>query len=197
VGFPLCPGRLTLFATFSLQMVALEGFVAVGRLLARFRGGSVLFAVAVVGLALACSPTAFRKLHHLYTRDVPQNVRPLLHHIEARPNLPVLVAACSETQVSTLPEWIEREDILYYNNGSGKWYRRYPKKREFFVLSAGSEFYCEWFFDQLSERVESSERYHEEGNTASLQRVVLQECWHPLKKCRKSQSPAQLHSPDR
>jgi hypothetical protein len=175
VQYPLCPGRLTLFALFSLQILTVEGLYGVGRVAERTRFGRGVHMAAMLGLVLASLPTAYLQVRNLYTRDVPENVRPLLHHIAANPDVPVMIPACSEKQISTLPEWLDRDDLYYYSDRLGSWRDRYPPEREFFVLSAGSNFYCPWFFNKLERRIDRKRFYSTRKNSAHLILVRLKE----------------------
>jgi hypothetical protein len=175
VRYPLCPGRLTLFALFSLQMLTAEGLYGLGRLASAHRIGRLGFQTAMFLLVLACLPTALHQLHHLYTEDVPENVRPLLHIIDENPDVPVLIPACSEKQIATLPEWLDRDDLYYYEYRSGTRVDRYPPTREFFVLSAGTNFYCPWFFRRLELDIERKRFYSTKANSAHLVKVWLRD----------------------
>lgn len=175
VRYPLCPGRLSLFALFAMQMLTVEGLYGIARFAERPRFGRIACQAAMLALVLALLPTAYHQVRHLYTKDVPENVRPLLHVIDENPDIPVLVPACSEKQLSTLPEWLDRDDIYYYAYRTGNWRDRYPPAREFFVLSAGTNFYCPWFFKQMEQRIEHKLFFSTRANSAHLVKVRLRE----------------------
>jgi hypothetical protein len=173
VRYPLCPGRLTLFALFAIQLVTVEGFAAAARRLER-AGGRVA-AAALVGIALGlCLPSAARTARFVWLRDPPENVRPLLHHLDEAPALPILVAACSTRQISTLPELFDDPRVRYYDERVGRGERGWPDAEEFWVISAGSRFYCPWFYKSMTVWADEVTPYSNGRlHTASMWRVHM------------------------
>jgi hypothetical protein len=176
VQYPICPGRITLFALFPMLIVTVEGFNGAARLLSRTKGGHWLALGSSALVLLLILPTSYTSARLRISRDVPENIRPLLHHIDAKPDLPVLVASCSTRQLSTLPEWQGRDDIIYYDelteNGQP---HGLGDLRHFWVVSTGSNFYCPWFFTELQNRASRIKRYHTTRNSAALLEVWISE----------------------
>ncbi len=166
--YPQAAGRLTLFALFAFQLLILEGFAALHRWARRQRAAQRATSVLLALVAIACTPAAYANLRHVITRNPPENVRPLLPLIAERPELPVVIAICSEKQISTLPEWREREDIVYFGEREGPPTERLPEAREFWILSAGSARYCPFFMPILEPLLESRQPRQRPGDTASL-----------------------------
>lgn len=174
VRYPLCPGRLTLFALFALQIVTLEGFAFAARQLARLPRGRAAAGALIAVLVVLLAPHAWRNVRYQIVRDTPENVRPLLHHLDEEPDLPVLVAACSQRQVATLPELFEVERIEYYEERVTAGLSGWPDAEEFFVISAGSAFYCPWFQRSLETWADELVPYHNAYlHTAALYRVRM------------------------
>jgi hypothetical protein len=175
VGYPLCPGRLTLFSFFSLQIVTLEGLGLLVRAASPRRHLAAAVRVLIALCVVAALPAAGATVRVLLFRDAPENVRPLAPLLEARPELPIVVAACSSRQVETLPEVVDWQRVHYFDfelraGGSGL-----PDAREFWVISAGSHFYCPWFVRGLRRDAESVELVSGPQHTAQLMRVRMPE----------------------
>lgn len=173
VRYPICPGRLTLFSLFSLQLVMAEGFGALASWLPKTRAWTLAANVALGVLLVLCLPSAHRSARFMMLRDPPENVRPLLPLTESEPELPIVVAACSTKQLSTLPEWMHRDDIVYFDEQVALGRPGLPESGEFWVISAGSRFYCPWFHRGLEAKAESIERLDTVEHTASLVRVRM------------------------
>jgi len=173
VHYPLCPGRITLFTLFFQQLLIAEGLWAVGRWLGGGRRVRIGYELALLGLVLLIMPTAYSSMQHMITRDPPENIRPLLHFLDREPETPVLVASCSNYQIETLPEFLDRPDIEFYDARVDAGLSGFPDAREFFVIMTGTHFYCPWFTRNLNARAEHVQFLHNRLNTASLLRVRM------------------------
>jgi hypothetical protein len=173
VGYPICAGRITLFSFLALQILTLEGLALVMQLAGRWPSGRHVAQAAVALLALVAMPASLATVRTLLFKDGPENVRPLLPLIATRPELPVLVAACSTRQIETLPEARHMAQLHYFDHEQGWGESGYPDAREFWVLGAGSNFYCPWFYRSLSRQAESFTIRSGPQHTASLVLVKM------------------------
>ncbi len=171
VDYPLCSGRLTLFALFSLQMLTAEGLLAASEGIAHRTGTRALGALLLGALLVCLLPGAYRSAHFLLTADTPENVRPLLPIIETVPERVVVVAACSTRQVATLPEWLDDPSIQYYEERVAAGLPGWPDDAPYWALSAGSGFYCPWTIREMERGAERIVPHHGPANTAALYEV--------------------------
>ena len=117
IGYPICAGRLTLFALLPLVVVALEGFDLAGRALRRSpRGGPALAAAAGLAVVLAVLPTSVGDARRLVVARPPGDLRGLLARTRERPQLPILTTSCTRKQLETLPEGTPAT-VLYLEQG--------------------------------------------------------------------------------
>lgn len=136
IAYPACATRLTLFTLFASQIILLEGIATIHAALRKSPYGAVLGTAGLALLVLVISPYAARDyLAHLRSTP-PQNLRPLLHHIRARNELPVLVDACTYLQARTLPEGIGGSELVeFLKRGRRDAVDLIPYGEEAFVLT--------------------------------------------------------------
>ncbi len=178
--YPICRGRLTLFALFALQILTVEGFYALGAWGGGGRRRRALAAAVTLAFTALVAPAAWRNAHHLVVRDVPENVRPLLAEIESEPSLPILVAECSTRQLATLPEWLDDPRVVYYEERVAKGLPAHPDAADIWVISAGTNFYCPWYLEGLRAEADSVVPRHTRDHTAQLFRVSMPARRDPL-----------------
>lgn len=167
VGLPTCAGRLTLFALPLAQLLALDGLAWLGDRLAAHRWGRVAFAALVVGLLVPVARAASLTLYHT-AHDLPyQDVRPLLHRIDAEPDLQIVVTPCSDRQLRTLPEWRGRGGVLYLPNNSRWQHARLLGYERFWLIDASRDG-CRRFMDRLDRSRWRLEPTGEPGHSARL-----------------------------
>jgi len=104
VGYPICAGRLTLFALLPLVLVTLEGAALAAAGLRRLPWGG--FLAVGIGCALVAwiAPTSARDALARARAPAPQDLRPLLAKVRRQPALPILSNTCTRKQIETLPE---------------------------------------------------------------------------------------------
>jgi len=169
VGYPICAGRLSLFAYFHLVWVIAEGVASPGLFGARGRLGSHAVALAIGAMLVV--PTA-RNLHFLATSPLQENVRELLPTIAEHPERLIVVPPCSTRQIETLPEWLARDDLFFARadmlaGGDG-----YPDASEYWLLSVGAGFYCPWYARGIERRGATLVQQGPRGRAAALFHVL-------------------------
>jgi hypothetical protein len=119
LDYPICAGRLTLFAFFFQQILILEGLDAARELLAKtgssaaaLRAQRVVAAGVAATLIGVAGVTAFEVVGRVIAKAPLEDVRPLLRDVPAdTPDL-VLITACMKRQMQTLPEGLGARDVL-------------------------------------------------------------------------------------
>jgi hypothetical protein len=175
VGFPACPGRLTLFALPLMQILMLDGLAAARDSMRRVRFGRGVFVAGMVVLLLPVGLSAARTLAGLWS-DLPyQDVRPLLPFIDERPDLPVVVDPCSKRQLLTLPEWRGREGIIQASNNRFRRRRSpLPRSGEYWLVMAGDDA-CAGFEARIRDTAENVTVFGPADHSAHLLLVRLPE----------------------
>ena len=119
IDFPLCPGRLLLYALFFQQVVLLEGFAtaADGLRAGAARIGGAGFGTAAAGLFVLClavlvAARAVEATQDLASRTPIEDVRQHLGKLETAPALPVIVTGCMERQIRALPEGLGDREVV-------------------------------------------------------------------------------------
>jgi len=118
LDYPICAGRLTLFALLPIVVLVLEGIDAAAIGLRRLPGGRSAARLGGIALGLAILPTSYANLVTVAAQAPPENLRPLLARTRDHSDLPILTTACTRKQIETLPEGIPSE-VLYLNEGGG------------------------------------------------------------------------------
>lgn len=117
-GYPICAGRLTLFALLPIVVLMLEGIDLAAVLLRRVPGGAWGGLLAGLALALAILPSSYENLARIAKSPPPEDLRPLLLRASERSDLPILTTTCTRRQIETLPEGVPAE-VLYVQQGGG------------------------------------------------------------------------------
>jgi hypothetical protein len=168
IGYPVCAGRLTLFASCCMQIVLLEGLSLVYVGLRRLRyGPAVATAFLVLTIALLV-PTAVRNTGRVIQSDVPQNIRPLARRMRERSDLPVLVLPCMRKQVETLPEGLGVASVEYLDF-EDDWASRVPSGGQAWVLDVRYGWgFCRAALPAIRNLATDVERFHTLEDTANL-----------------------------
>jgi hypothetical protein len=116
LSYPICAGRLTLFALLPIVVVLLEGIDAGAILVRRIPGGRWTALLASLALGLSILPASYENLAEIAAGRPPEDLRPLLARTRERSDLPILTTACTRRQIETLPEEIPTQ-VLYSQEG--------------------------------------------------------------------------------
>jgi len=143
VDYPLCAGRLTLFAYFSLVLVMLEGLAFLVRAAPTRVTKLAAEGVALVLLAAAV-PAARATVEQMWFVDPRENIRLLLPAIATMPERKIVVGACTENQALTLPEWLGRDDIFHVDVARRNAETQWPTEREFWLVATNHGFCPAW-----------------------------------------------------
>jgi len=111
IGYPICAGRLTLFAWPSLLLLALEGVDALHALGRRSLPALAVPPLLVAVLATSLVPTVAQQLAQQLREPLPGDLRPALARLERHAGWPVLVTPCSVLEVRALPEGLPSRDV--------------------------------------------------------------------------------------
>lgn len=109
VRYPVCPGRLTLFALLPLQVVTFEGFAWAAAGARRLPASRWLAVAAGLALVATAAPSSIRDANRMLHMAAPDDLRPALAIMRERPDLPVIATTCTTKQIETLPEGITHE----------------------------------------------------------------------------------------
>jgi len=172
-GLPLCANRLTLFAFFSLVLVALEGVSTWIDLARRHRPDARWLELAPLALALLVAPSASSTVGTLLRVDAPENLRPILPLIEAAPERPIVVGRCSGMQGLTLPEWLGRDDVFYVDEHVRAGEPDLPAAREFWLVTAGGYVRCPGWTNRIRATAEVFRPVTDRSHTATLHLVRM------------------------
>jgi hypothetical protein len=171
--YPVTAGRLTLFVLFPLQMLIVEGLCLLHMELGRWKVGRFARVAAALLLVAAMSPAAYRNVSGLATRDVESNFKPLVPYIREDSQLTVLVTACLDSSVRSLPGGLGAP--VQYLPLFVKPERDLPLGEEVWLLNASDSAYCRRLARRLWRLAASAEAYHTEENTAQLFRMRFPE----------------------
>jgi hypothetical protein len=168
IHYPICAGRLTLFVSWCLQIVLLEGLFLLCTILSKLRWGQALSRILLVLLALLVLPTAIRGTAHVIQSDVPENIRPLIQRTRERSDLPILVLKCMQKQARTLPEGFGSADVRYPRFGHD-WSDLVPFGGEAWVLNVRRGWvFCQMQMARVRRLASSVEAFHTPKDTADL-----------------------------
>ena len=112
-NYPICAGRLVLFAQIHTQILALEG----GLFALRFKRQGLARAFTYVCVAVVAVYSAHRYVIFL-REEPPENIRPMLALIHPEVSNTVWVQSCSVAQVRSLPDPLPVENVVL-GTGSG------------------------------------------------------------------------------
>lgn len=174
LAYPMCANRLTLFAWFSLLFVVLEGLSITLETALRWLGWRVLEWAPVLFVACVL-PSSAATVSTLMFDDPPANVRPFLPILETAPSRRIVVGRCSGTQLSTLPEWLARDDIFFVDEQLRLKRPTLPDEREFWLINAGGYKFCSGWTDELARIAELYKPMFDGRHTAALHLVRLPE----------------------
>ena len=110
IDYPICAGRLTLYALLFQQVLILEGFEGCAEVAARVSRPRVrrVLAVSIVSTLLVTTGFALRSAlgrARVLLEEAPlDDLRPALAHIRGDPARPVVVSPCLQREFQTLPE---------------------------------------------------------------------------------------------
>jgi hypothetical protein len=140
LDYPICAGRLTLYALFFQHVLLLEGVDQVASFLARARHlpwrPRQMIQLLSFGAALALlgttGITAWRVGDRVLANAPLENVRPLLPQLAVAPALPVVATNCMRRQIATLPEGVGTDDVILLP--AIGWEEMLPQGKEVFVF---------------------------------------------------------------
>ena len=113
LDYPICAGRLTLYALFFQQLLLLEGIDWLRDAAGRRRIPQLLAALPIVFLVVSGGSTALEVLRRVVEFTPIEDVRPLLDRIPDDPGETVLVTACMSRQIRTLPEGLGSRKVVF------------------------------------------------------------------------------------
>jgi hypothetical protein len=132
LDYPICAGRLTLYALFFQQLLLLEGIDWLRDAAGHRRALQALVAMAIAFLLASGSWTASAVIRRVDAVAPVEDVRPLLERIPDRPSERVLVTACMERQIRTLPEGLgSRQGVYLPLEG---WQSKLPAGQEIWIV---------------------------------------------------------------
>jgi hypothetical protein len=152
VNYPICAGRVTLFAQIHTQVLAVEGARFI---LARWNRNKIVIAV-FYALALVVTFHSMRELVRFIRAEPEENLRPVIARINPETANTVWVHICSVAQVRSLPEPLPVEEVLF-----GAENKMPPSGKRVWVLWShmGADF-CNRNMEQLKQRAEYWEVVH-------------------------------------
>ena len=168
-GYPICAGRLTLFALLPVVVLILEGLALLDRPLERWRHGSRISAALGIALVVALAPAAVRDVAARARAPARQNLRPLLAEIRSEPARPILSNTCTRKLIETLPEGVEPP--VRFDPGAVVEVAL-SESREAWLLVIPAP-YCAPGIRRIRLASESFEPLNEEGASAHLYRIRL------------------------
>lgn len=120
LDYPICAGRLTLYALFFQQVLILEGFEAAHEFICRAttttakrRAQAVFTTAAMIALIGSAGLAAFRVFERVTAVAPLENVRPFIAQIPEDTAETVFVTPCMDRQVRTLPEGLGDRRVIH------------------------------------------------------------------------------------
>jgi hypothetical protein len=152
VNYPICAGRVTLFAQIHTQILAVEGALFV---LTRWNRNKAVAAVFYILLGVVLFHS-IRELARFVRAEPEENLRPVIARINAEEANTLWVHPCSVAQVRSLPEPLPVGEVLL---GSEK--RVPPRGQRIWILwSHLGEETCRTRLEQLREQAVFWETVH-------------------------------------
>ncbi|MCI0490005.1 MAG: hypothetical protein L0229_25720 [Blastocatellia bacterium] len=109
IGYPICAGRLILFAQVHLQLLAIEGGLFILTFWNRYKIARTFLYLCIVVVTMY---PAHRYVK--FIQDEPrENLRPMLSLIKSETANTVWVHPCSVAQVKSLPEPLPVQEVLF------------------------------------------------------------------------------------
>lgn len=132
LDYPICAGRLTLYALFFQQLLLLEGIDWLRSAAGGRRALQALVVVTIAFLLASGGWTATRVLRRVVAVAPIEDVRPLLERIPDEPTETVIVTGCMARQIRTLPEGLGSRQVVYlpFEN----WQAELPEGREIWIV---------------------------------------------------------------
>lgn len=152
LGYPICAGRVTLFAQVHTQLLALEGALFVLTFWSR-RKAPLAFLYVFLAILMFHS---VRDYGRFVRAEAPENIRPMLSLIKPEVADSLWVHSCSVAQVRSLPDALPVEQIKPGTTG------RPPKGEKLWVLwtHLGAES-CRRELEQIRNQARSWQMIHE------------------------------------
>jgi len=108
LSYPICAGRVMLFAQVHTQILALEGARFI---LTQWRARQTVMALLYIFLAVLAVYSA-REYARFVRAEAPENIRPMLSQIKPDIAGTLWVSSCSVAQVRSLPDEIPVQNIV-------------------------------------------------------------------------------------
>ncbi|MFP6628840.1 MAG: hypothetical protein VCC67_07345 [Myxococcota bacterium] len=172
LDYPICAGRLTLFALLPIVLVCLEGLDAGAILARRIPGGRWTALLAATALALSIVPASYENLRSVAAARPPEDLRPLLARTRERSDLPILTTTCTRKQIETLPEDVPAQ-VLYVQQGGGIVIATREQPETWFLYVPAP--YCRSSVAKVRESAVVWERHHSDADGPRLFRVRFPE----------------------
>lgn len=164
-GYPICSGRLTLFAFLPVVLVTLEGISFTIDRVGGWPRGHWIAALLTALLVVWISPTSYRNASTRVASQAPQDLRPQLARVREAPGMPILTNKCTRKQIETLPEPVP-EAVLYVEEGGGVTVATSDLRAAWFLYVPDP--HCRSWVGRVREGAESWTPRHAKGDAARL-----------------------------
>ncbi len=164
-SYPICAGRLTLFALLPMLVMVLEGLAFAAEGLRRLPVGPWLAAAAGVALLAVVAPTSYREAAQLVASPAPDDLRSVLERTRERSELPILTTSCTRKQIETLPEGIAAP--VHYIEKGGALTVAATATSEAWLLYVPEPF-CRRSITRIRQAAEAYEQKHTQKDGARL-----------------------------
>lgn len=140
IDYPICAGRLTLYALCFQQLLTLEGLdwcASAAARVSRPRLGALLRASIVGALVVAigyAATVAWGRARGVFQQAPVDDLRPALARVHEEPDRPLIVAPCLQRQLATLPEGTAGLDVTVLPFEG--WEARVPRDASVWILDA-------------------------------------------------------------
>jgi hypothetical protein len=168
LGYPICAGRLTLFALLPIVVLLLEGIDLGATLVRRLPGGGWTAILAGATLGLAIVPASCENLAAVTAEPPPEDLRPLLLRTRERSDLPILTTTCTRRQIETLPEGIASQ-LFYVQEGGGIAIATSERAEAWFLFVPAK--FCKGGVAKVREAAVLWEPHHTDADGARLFRI--------------------------
>ena len=152
VNYPICAGRVTLFAQIHLQILAVEGALFV---LTRWNGNRAVSVISYFLIAVVMFHS-IRQLARFVRAEPEEDLRPVIARIDREAADTIWVHPCSVAQVRSLPDPLPAGEVLLGNE------KRVPPRgqRVWIIWSHLGEESCRVRLEQLQQQAEVWEVVH-------------------------------------
>lgn len=150
LDYPICAGRLVLYALFFQHVLILEGVDLAASFLGRakalpwrLRQLVQVLAIAVFAASVfALASTAWGVVDRVVANAPLENLRPVLPALEDEPELPLVVMNCIRRQITALPEGTGEREVIFFR--AYGWRDLVPTGQEVWLLhSRLMPYHCE------------------------------------------------------